>query len=294
MSPSELIAKSDIIAIVRLETISEAKDSKAVRATATILKAIKGQEGQTTKITLLYPPQNFEEANAYVIPQAGKVLLVFLKRRDGDIYVATSAVSQVSFLEDDNTPTVQEKFFETQGAPSFKSTTETEASKVADLLLQFLQWDKFNDEQKAEFLVKSLSGPQVIKRIILDWLIMDQPINFNKREEIPNQLIDILLANIKSQDSYIQQKSLQLIGMIATQKKGLIPYIVDALDFPATQTFAVYKLAGNQGRGPGPELNFAAKVAENAAILIKWWRETGSKNPDFKRYIPAKAETQLK
>ncbi|MGQ9652329.1 MAG: hypothetical protein ACUVXJ_19730 [Phycisphaerae bacterium] len=284
LGPRDLLGSAHVVAIVRLSESVEPGQIVEMQ----VLNTIAG--GPTaSSIRMVYPQPHFEEMWAHVPPQKGTLLLAFLKKRADGLFVAATAISRGRDLVDGK-EVEKESFHPAGGNRCLKLIKdEAEVDRVAALLPQFLQWDNLNADQRAGLLRASLTGPEVMRDVALSWLVIDRKIDFEKRAEVSDELVGGVLANLHSPNRRIRDLACVATDLAARSRKDLVPYIVDALDDPQTRLWAVSGLDGRRGVGPGPILDADLPLDKKADVLKEWWARTGSKKPEFQRFVPKSA-----
>lgn len=284
LGPSEVLGSSDLVAILLL---SDSPEPGQVTETL-VLKSFTG-EPSAGRVRLVYPQPSREEMWAHVPPRKGTVLLAFLKKRPDGAFVAAAAVSRGRILV--NGKEVEKEYFHPAGGNQCLKLIEdvADVDRIAELFSHFLRWDNLNADQRSRLLKASLTGPEVMRGIALGWLTIDRRIDFEKREEVSDDLVEGVLANLHSPNRQIRDLACVATDLAARSRKDLVPYIVDALDDPQTRLWAVSSLDGRRGAGPGPVLDTDQPLDQKAAVLKDWWARTGSKKPEFQRFVPKSA-----
>ena len=284
LGPDRLLSMSDLVSIVRLPVSAEPGQVTTVR----VLKTVKG-EAPSDSLSVFYPQPNMEEMWAHVPPRKDTVLLAFLKKRPDGTFVAATAVWRARSLVDGKE--VEKEYFYSGGGNQCLKLIKDEGdvNRVAELFSQFLQWDDLNASQRSKLLKALLTGPEVMRSITLDWLTIDRRIDFEKPEEVSDDLVEGVLANLHSPNRLIRQEARVALNLAVWSRRSLVPYIIDALDDPDTRLWAVTVLDGRAGVGIGPRLDPDQPLEKKTAVLKDWWARTGSKNPEFQRFIPKSA-----
>lgn len=279
LGPSEALAHSDLVAAVVLSETVEPGQTAELR----VLKTVTG-DSPAGSIRMMYPKPYFEEMWAHVPPRKGTVLLVFLKKRPDGTFVAATAVGRGRSLVDGK-EVEKESFFPAGGNQCLKLIKdEAEVDRVAELFSQFLRWDSLDGEQRAKLLKASLTGPEVMRSIALGWLTIDRKIDFEKRAEVSDDLVEGVLANLHSSNPQIRQLTRVAMNLAVWSRKDLVPYFIDALDDPEARLWAVSRL--DWVWSPGSTVDPKQSLEERAAMWKNWWSRSGSKQPQCRRFIP--------
>lgn len=257
--PTEFLAMGDAVAVLELTRAGEPGQGVECRT----LGVVKGQLGTT--LTLVYPSPDMEATVPFVMPRKGTILLAFLKREDDDRF-------SVCF-----------------GYRGLAAVGRGDVNTVIDLVRQYLEWKKLKGAQKACLVRASLMGPGPMRRFARDWLLIDNKVDFDKTR-LSDEMVEGLLACLDYEDVSIRRSALLAVSMAAGHRTDLIAYLVDSLDDPVLRSIAMVRLDGRTGWAPGPAFDPADTIEKKATILKKWWKEKGSKNPVFKRYVPKPAD----
>ncbi len=278
--PDWLLSKSDLVLIVKLPESCKPGQVTTVR----LLKTITGQ-APSEFFSVFYPQPNMEEIWTHVPPKKGTVLLAFLKNYPDGTFVAATAVGRARSLVDGK-EVEKEYFLPSSGNQCLKLIKdEGDVNRVAELFSQFLGWDQLDARRRSELLKASLTGPEIMRGIAFDWMMIDSKIDFEKHEEVSDEIVEGILANLHSPNPLLRQDARLAIYYALWSRKDLLPYCIDALDEPDALPWAVATLNGRL------ELFLDAdKSPETRAAAIKdWWARTGSKKPDFRRFMPKPA-----
>lgn len=258
-SASEMISSAKAIAVVRLKESVEPGE----KVECDVLSEVRGDLGKT--VILIYPHRKIDAATPYVTPQKNTIALVFLEGVDAQ------GISKVSF--------------DHQGV---REMDIEDVARVAELFRQFLEWEKLDQKKRHSLIRALLEGPEVLQRICLEWLLVDRKLDVSKSDEMSDEIALGLLRAKVAKAERVRKDAVLALAMAAKTRKDLIPYLVDALDDPGTRQIAVDWLDGTRSIGPGPVLDPAASLEKKIAMLKKWWAERGSKDPQFKRFMPKK------
>jgi hypothetical protein len=285
LGPGRILGMCDYVSIVKL--LEAAEPGQIVEMQ--VLKTIAG-DTTASSIRMIYPQSHFEEMWAHVPPREGTVLVAFLKKRPDGVYVAATAMRRVRRLGHKGEVIEEERFEPAVGNQCLKLIKdEGEIDRIAELLSQFLRWHHFDARQRSGLLKASLTGPEVMRDIALGWLTIDRKIDFEKREEVSDDLVEGVIANLDSSNPHIRQGARMTMSLAVWSRKDLVPYFIDALDDPKARSWPVARLDGRRGWGPGPVLDPEQSLEEKAAVLKEWWARTGSKKPEFQRFVPKSA-----
>jgi len=281
LGPRELLATADTVTIVRLSESAEPGQIVEMQVLKTLVGTPPGGP-----IRVVYPQPFFEEMWAHVPPRKGTLLLAFLKKRPDATFAAATAVSRGSVLVDGKE--VEKEYFHPAGGNQcLKLINDTaEVNRVAELFPQFLRWDQLDARQRSELLKASLTGPEVMRDIALGWVTFDRKIDFENREQVSDDLVEGLLANLHSSNRQIRDLARGAMNLAVWSRKDLVPYFIDELDDPEARLWVVTRLDGRRGVGPGPVLDTDQPLDQKAAVLKDWWTRTGSKKPEFQRFVP--------
>lgn len=282
-SPSVLLKKSDLIAVIKLtKAVDFGEMSNAI-----IIKAIKGGERIGDSIVFQYPYKNAEEEWACFPPQEGVFQIVFMvKNKKDGIYMPTTRLLRDERRTEDGQVLSEQVFDYSPGNQSVRKIQETEIEEVAGVLCNYLIWDKANTEQRENMIWEACNGfSGWTKSFSLDWLIVDHFITGSYKSKISNKIVDSLLACLKSPDAKIRQYSIYAIRKAFASRRDLFLYLIDALENSELQAIAVDGLTFFLKNEYAVTIDTFANDDEKIRIIKNWWAENGRNVPGLERYV---------
>ena len=158
------------------------------------------------------------------------------------------------------------------------ATSEAESARIAELFPDYLRWDRLPAPKQAELLQASLKEPGAMRRVALEWIVVDRKMDF---EATPDGVVEALASCLKDREWRDKRDALLAIKMAMTYDKELARYLIQALDDLDIRELAVAYLNGARGRGPGPELPASATLDEKVAILKAWAKAKQAEKETF-------------